>query len=48
VVEAIELADRFAIGVQWHPELLAGPEHLLLYKALVEKAASRREHARGV
>jgi putative glutamine amidotransferase len=42
VVEAIELADRFAIGVQWHPELLAGPEHLMLYKALVEKARSLR------
>ncbi|HEY2030796.1 MAG TPA: gamma-glutamyl-gamma-aminobutyrate hydrolase family protein [Myxococcales bacterium] len=41
VVEAIELPDRFAIGVQWHPELLAGREHLLLYKALVEKARSR-------
>jgi putative glutamine amidotransferase len=40
VVEAIELVDRFAIGVQWHPELLAGREHLLLYKALVEKARS--------
>ena len=40
VVEAIELSDRFAIGVQWHPELLAGREHLLLYKALVEKARS--------
>jgi putative glutamine amidotransferase len=42
VVEAIELADRFAIGVQWHPELLAGREHLLLYKALVEKARSQQ------
>jgi putative glutamine amidotransferase len=38
VVEAIELPDRFAIGVQWHPELLAGPEHLALYRALVEAA----------
>jgi len=41
VVEAIELPDRFAIGVQWHPELLAGREHLLLYRALVDKARSR-------
>jgi putative glutamine amidotransferase len=43
VVEAIELPDRFAIGVQWHPELLAGREHLLLYRALVDKARSRRQ-----
>jgi putative glutamine amidotransferase len=42
VIEAIELPDRFAIGVQWHPELLAGREHLLLYKALVEKARRSR------
>ena len=42
VVEAIELPDRFAIGVQWHPELLAGREHLLLYRALVDKARSLR------
>jgi putative glutamine amidotransferase len=40
VIEAIELPDRFAIGVQWHPELLAGKEHLQLYKALVERARS--------
>ncbi len=38
IIEAIELPDRFAIGVQWHPELLAAPQHLKLYKALVEKA----------
>ena len=42
VIEAIELPERFAIGVQWHPELLAGREHLLLYKALVERARSVR------
>jgi putative glutamine amidotransferase len=39
VIEAIELADRFAIGVQWHPELLEGPEHLALYQALVRQAS---------
>lgn len=39
VVEAIELPGKFAIGVQWHPELLAGPEHLALYKALVDWAS---------
>jgi putative glutamine amidotransferase len=38
VIEAIELPDHFALGVQWHPELLAGFEHLLLYRALVERA----------
>ena len=38
IVEAIELPDQFAIGVQWHPELLAGNEHLALYRALVERA----------
>lgn len=38
VIEAIELPGGFAIGVQWHPELLAGLEHLQLYRALVERA----------
>jgi putative glutamine amidotransferase len=38
IVEAIELAGRFAIGVQWHPELLDGAEHLALYRALVDRA----------
>jgi putative glutamine amidotransferase len=38
VVEAIELPGQFALGVQWHPELLAGSEHIALYRALVERA----------
>jgi putative glutamine amidotransferase len=38
VVEAIELPGTFALGVQWHPELLAGPEHHALYQALVDRA----------
>jgi putative glutamine amidotransferase len=38
IVEAIELPDQFALGVQWHPELLAGSEHQALYRALVERA----------
>jgi putative glutamine amidotransferase len=38
VIEAIEVPGRFALGVQWHPELLAGPEHLSLYRALVDRA----------
>jgi putative glutamine amidotransferase len=41
VVEAIELPGKFALGVQWHPELLAGPEHLALYRALVQRASSK-------
>jgi putative glutamine amidotransferase len=38
VIEAIELPGKFALGVEWHPELLAGSEHLALYRALVERA----------
>lgn len=38
VIEAIETPDRFALGVQWHPELLAAPQHLALYRALVQRA----------
>jgi putative glutamine amidotransferase len=41
VVEAIELPGKFALGVQWHPELLAGLEHLALYRALVQRASSK-------
>jgi putative glutamine amidotransferase len=41
VIEGIELSDaRFAIGVQWHPELLSDPQHLALYRALVESTRS--------
>jgi len=38
VIEAIELGGQFALGVEWHPELLAAPEHLALYRALVDRA----------
>ncbi len=38
IIEAIELPDNFALGVQWHPELLASLEHLALYRALVDKS----------
>lgn len=41
VVEAIEGVDhRFAVGVQWHPELLwrAAPEQARLFRALVAAA----------
>ncbi len=45
VVEAIELPNHsFAVGVQWHPELLinAIPLHLGLYRGLVSKAREMR------
>jgi putative glutamine amidotransferase len=42
VVEAIEVEGRFALGVQWHPELLAGPRHLALYQALVRAATKTK------
>lgn len=38
IVEAIEIPGKRAIGVQWHPELLQGAEHLALYRALVDWA----------
>jgi putative glutamine amidotransferase len=45
VVEAIEAKGHpFALGVQWHPELLIHnvPAHLSLYRALVHKARENR------
>lgn len=44
LVEAVELpGERFAVGVQWHPELMVEtvPRQLGLYRALVEAAAER-------
>jgi putative glutamine amidotransferase len=38
IIEAIEVPGKFALGVEWHPELLPGEEHLALYRALVERA----------
>jgi len=38
VIEAIELPGKFALGVQWHPELIGSREHLALYRALVDRA----------
>ncbi|HET7786913.1 MAG TPA: gamma-glutamyl-gamma-aminobutyrate hydrolase family protein [Myxococcales bacterium] len=38
IVEAIEVPGRFVLGVEWHPELLEAPEHLALYRALVDRA----------
>lgn len=47
VVEAIEIeGKRFALGVQWHPELmLDDPRQLALFEALVN--AAREARARG-
>jgi putative glutamine amidotransferase len=45
VVEAIESKGHvFALGVQWHPELLVQtvPVHLSLYRALVHKARDNK------
>jgi putative glutamine amidotransferase len=44
VIEAIEApGDRFALGVMWHPEILAAgrPDQQRLFDALVEAAAGR-------
>jgi putative glutamine amidotransferase len=39
VVEAIESSTyRYALGVQWHPEVLAAPEHAALYRGLIDAA----------
>jgi putative glutamine amidotransferase len=45
VIEAIEAPSHgFAVGVQWHPELLVNtvPSHLGLYRAFVTKAREQR------
>ena len=43
VIEAIELEDHpFALGVQWHPEKLAGPERAPLFEAFVAACHTRR------
>jgi putative glutamine amidotransferase len=43
LVEAVELADGWLLGVQWHPEETAAFDqaHQGLFDALVEQAASR-------
>jgi putative glutamine amidotransferase len=45
VIEAIELADGFAIGVQWHPEDLDEPQRERLFGAFVAacRPTRRRE-----
>lgn len=49
LVEAIEdtRADRFVLGVQWHPEeLINEPAHAALFATLVNRAAQwRHDHA---
>ena len=47
LIEAVEMdSDRFCIGVQWHPELLALFDYKeeLLFKALVDNAVKRKQH----
>jgi putative glutamine amidotransferase len=40
---AEDMAGRFLLGVQWHPEnLIDRPEHLALFQALVHEAARRK------
>jgi putative glutamine amidotransferase len=41
LVEAIELPESFALGVQWHPELLAEPAHRAIFSALVAACRAR-------
>ena len=44
IIEAIEVptADRFFLGVQWHPEtIIAEPPHLALFEALCRAASER-------
>jgi putative glutamine amidotransferase len=43
VIEAIELARGFAIGVQWHPEDLDGPQREQLFGAFVAACEARRD-----
>ena len=45
VVEAIELGDGFALGVQWHPEDLDGPLRERLFGAFVKACAERAARA---
>jgi putative glutamine amidotransferase len=42
VIEAIELARGFALGVQWHPEDLEGPQRESLFGAFVAACARAR------
>jgi putative glutamine amidotransferase len=44
LIEAIELAGRDVLGVQWHPELLpTAPEHQALFTWLVDTARQRSQ-----
>lgn len=47
ITEAVEGSDGWIVGVQWHPERMIHryPEHLALFRALVEEAARRKDAA---
>jgi putative glutamine amidotransferase len=48
VIEAIELPrKRFAIGVQWHPEVGVDPGDRAIFRALVQAARSVEKTGRG-
>ena len=42
LIEGIEHAEGFALGVQWHPELSPEGGHLRLFEGLVAAARARR------
>jgi putative glutamine amidotransferase len=51
VVEAVSIATHpFAVGVQWHPEMMFASyaEHLAPFRALVEKASERKLTAASI
>jgi putative glutamine amidotransferase len=42
LIEGLECARGFALGVQWHPELSSEPGHARLFEGLVAAARARR------
>jgi putative glutamine amidotransferase len=43
VIEAVEIPDRrFALGVQWHPEMMNRPSSTALWSGLIESARAYR------
>ncbi len=49
VIEAIEGPQyRYALGVQWHPEVLSAPEHAAIYRGLVDACRTGQSTSRSV